>query len=273
MDKQTEETILSMYQKRRSLKKIGRAVGLPDWKIKKWLIQNNYYTGHRGMLYYTNEFFFDKIDTEEKAYWLGFIYADGYLTKSGYVGIEIKVDDIEHLYKFKAALDSELPIKTYTKQGTYGTQTNCRFAVGSKHMFKILLSYFGSIDKTNYGIFPKLRDKTLIRHLIRGFFDGDGCLTGKPMDEDHLFCPSIGFIGTKETLTYITNISGFVWSWSKRFPEKDTNNFCIQCGRVNDCLSFLHYMYNDAHVYLDRKYKIYQDLLNNRERNKAKARV
>lgn len=273
MDKQTEQTILEMYAKRRSLKKIGKAIGWSEHLVKKWLIENNYYTGHRGMLYYTDEFFFDKIDTEEKAYWLGFIYADGYLSSPRTIGIEIKIDDIDHLQKFKQALHSELNVHTYHKNSTFGPQTNCRFAFSSKHMYKILLSYFKSVDKTNYGIFPKLSDSTLIPHLIRGFFDGDGSITGVPKDSEHLWRPQISFIGTKETLEYIETISGFSWDWSQRYPEKNTNNYQISCGRVNDCLSFLHYMYDNAHIYLDRKYKRYIDMAQNRKRNQAKARV
>lgn len=273
MDKQTEEIILQMYNKRRSLKKIGKTVGISEHLIKKWLIQNHYYNGHRGMLYYTDEFFFDNIDTEEKAYWLGFIYADGYISKKHTVGIELKVDDINHLYKFKECLQSELSIKVYDKKSTFGPQTNCRFAFSSKHMSHMLLSYYQSIDKTNCGVFPKLKNTKLVPHLIRGFFDGDGSLSGKPKDSTLLFRPQVSFIGTEQTLLYIQEISGFKWSWSQRHPERETNNYQICCGRVNDCLSFLHYMYDNAHIYLDRKYDLYQDLLSNRKRNQAKARV
>ena len=51
------------------------------------------------------------------------------------------------------------------------------------------------------------------------------------------------------------------------------NNYQINCGRVNDCINFLNYMYKDSIVYLDRKYEKYQILLENRQRLIAKARV
>ena len=87
-----------------------------------------------------------------------------------------------------------------------------------------------------------------------------------------MFRPQLNFIGTKETLQYLEEISNFSWNWSKRI-KTDINNYQINCGRVNDCLNFLSYMYKDAHIYLDRKYEKYQILLENRERLKAKARV
>ena len=44
---------------------------------------------------------FETIDTEEKAYWLGFMYADGYIGASRYsVGINLSLKDIDHLKKF-----------------------------------------------------------------------------------------------------------------------------------------------------------------------------
>lgn len=270
MDKIQENTIREMYAKRRPISQIVRKTGLTRKKIETWLKENNLWTGHRFLYSYYDEFFFDEINTEEKAYWLGFIYADGYISKSNEVGIELKSTDSSHLEKFRQAIQAERQVKIYHKNSTFGPQDNCRFSIGSEHMSKILLGYFGSINKTLEGTFPKI-DTSLEHHLIRGFFDGDGCLTGFK-DNEHIFRPEIIFIGTKETLQYIEYISGFPWNWSQRVKTK-INNYQIECGRVNDCLNFLSYMYKDATIYLDRKYELYQTLLENRERLKAKARV
>ena len=242
-------------------------------KIEKYLKENNLWTGHKYMLKYFDEFFFDYIDSEEKAYWLGFIYADGYLAKPSTIGIELKSTDGEHLEKFKKTLAAEHDVKYYTKQSTFGPQESARFCVASKHMFNILLNYYKSVHKTFEGEFPKLQDETLIHHLIRGFFDGDGSLSGEPKKINQLWRPNISFIGTKETLQYIEQISGFSWNWYQRYPEKQTNNYQISVGRINDGLKFLHYMYDDSHIYLERKYQRYIKLLKNREENQAKARV
>lgn len=274
MEKQQEEKIREMYSKRRPIKHIRQATGISEKKICKWLKEQNLWTGHKSLPYYFNEFFFDVIDTEEKAYWLGFIYADGYLVKnSNEIGIELKANDKEHLEKFKTSLQSEKEVKTYHKNSTYGPQCNCRFVFSSSHMKSILLSYYKSINKTFEGEFPKITNPKLIRHVIRGFFDGDGCLAGLPQDSNHLFKPQISFIGTKETLEYIEQISGFTWCWSQRVIDKTKNNYQINCGRVHDCMNFLKYIYEDSHIYLDRKYERYQILLENRERLSAKARV
>lgn len=275
MDKANAEKIESMYSLRRALKSIRKETGYSEETIKNYLKEKGLWTGHRGMPKYFDEFFFDDINTEEKAYWLGFIYADGYLTQSGNaVGIELKSTDRNHLEKFKKSLKAEHDVKIYTKNSTFGVQENCRLAVGSKHMFKILLNYFGSHRKTFEGHFPVIQNQDLMPHLVRGFFDGDGSLSWHCKDDGkHIISPSISFIGTKETMTFIEQLSGFKWNWSQRFPERKTNNYQIGCGRVNDCINFLNYMYKDATIYLDRKYEKYQTLLENRKRFSAKARA
>lgn len=273
MDQINEQKIKEMYALRRPMNWIEKATGIKQKTIEKYLRDNNLWTGHKFMLKYFNEFFFDVINTEEKAYWLGFIYADGYLAKPSTIGIELKATDKTHLEKFKMALRAEHDVKIYHKNSTFGPQDSARFAITSQHMFSILLSYFKSTNKTFEGEFPMLKDSALIRHLIRGFFDGDGCLSGLPTDDDHLFRPAISFIGTKETLSYIEKISGFSWGWSQRHPEKNTNNYQIQTGKIKDSLSFLHFMYDDSTVYLDRKYQRYLYCLENRTKNQAKARV
>ena len=273
MDKTQEEKIISMYEKRRPMAWIMKETGLQEKKIINFLKEKSLWTGHKSLINYFDEFFFDNIDTEEKAYWLGFIYADGYLDNRNGIGIELDVKDKEHLEKFKKSIQAELNVKIYNKNSTYGPQTNCRFCFSSKHIHTILLGYYKSIHKTFEGEFPKI-DKKLERHLIRGFFDGDGSLSYSQKKDysKYLVAPKISFIGTKQTLEYIESITSINWYWSKRI-KNDTNNFQIECSKINQVLSFLHYMYDDATIYLDRKYEKYQFVLKNREYLQAKARV
>lgn len=50
--------------------------------------------------FYCNENSFSEVNSEESAYWLGFMYADGYVTKNGYVGLSLFIIDKSHLEKF-----------------------------------------------------------------------------------------------------------------------------------------------------------------------------
>ena len=265
MEQQQIDKIIKLYSLRRPLKEISRQTNISPDKIKQFLMENKLWTGHRFLKSYYDEFFFDHIDTEEKAYWLGFIFADGYLLKSSStIGIELEEKDKPHLEKFRQALKAEREVKIYHKNSTFGPQTNCRFSIGSKHLHEMLLSYFKTVDKTHEGVLPQLYQEELVRHCIRGLFDGDGCLSGRFNSKNELITPSLSLTGTKETLLYVEEKSGFKWNWSQRFPERDINNYSIGCGRINDCLNFLDYMYKDATVYLDRKYDRYKQVLKNR---------
>src|SRR5260370_41289523 len=58
--------------------------------------------------YAVDEAFFDVIDTEEKAYWLGFLTADGTMREKGGM-LALQERDIDHLYKIRSSLRSKHP--------------------------------------------------------------------------------------------------------------------------------------------------------------------
>lgn len=227
----------------------------------RYVLRNNgiFYTKGARKGYKFDENYFKIIDSEEKAYWLGFILADGYINKEGKVGIELSVTDENHLYKFKNCLKSEAPINIYNKNSTFGKQTNCRFQISNETLYFSLLDLGITIRKTNEGVLPKIT-KDLTRHMIRGYFDGNGSFHIKELKlTDGYKCRSLNFCGTREILKSIEELSGFSWSWSKRI-DNDTNNFQIAIGRFLDCSNFLNYMYKDSTIYLDRKYDKYLKL-------------
>lgn len=273
MDKQIEQKIEWCYKRRYRTAEIAEATGESPKKIKEFLQKQDYFIANWSGGLHGNLFYFEKIDTEEKAYWLGFIFADGYVNKNGALGIELHEKDKGHIEKFKEAIEGEANVKIYNKNSTFGPQTTARFVITSKHTFiPHLTKHYKSLDKTYKGELPSL-EEPLMRHCIRGFFDGDGTLTGKPKKEGDLWHPSISFCGRKNVLSKIEAIAGFDWNWSQRYPEKDVDNYSIAIGRVNDSLAFLDYMYEGASVYLDRKHELYLDLKRNREKYRAKARV
>ena len=86
--------------------------------------------------------YFDIIDTEEKAYWLGFIYADGFVTHGTNTdvlrfGISITEGDTNHLEKLKMAINAEAPIHHYTVKQGYKIGTGyCRLIVSDDKFAK-----------------------------------------------------------------------------------------------------------------------------------------
>ena len=131
--------------------------------------------------YYYNEDYFKKIDTAEKAYWLGFLYADGCITrfyrneklKSMSLELTLQDGDCEHLIKFKDALESNVPIQHKIISNKYKSD---RIVINCTNMCRDLIELGCTPVKSLTLEFPNnniLPDKYL-RDFIRGYFDGDG---------------------------------------------------------------------------------------------------
>lgn len=134
--------------------------------------------------YPCNDHFFGHINTEEKAYWAGFITADGCITNnrnSPVLSVSVARPDKEHLALFLSALSARNPI------------CDCR-----NQSYVCLYSHALCADLTRQGIGPRKTSreriptitKALRRHFIRGYFDGDGwCSLGhRPGWEALGFC-------------------------------------------------------------------------------------
>ena len=120
-----------------------------------------------------NENFFEVIDTEEKAYWLGFLYADGCVQQKGNyytTKIDLATIDRNHIEKFKKSLDSNHNINDY--------KDHSKIVIGSKKMFNDLNNKGCVPKKTLILEFPTIEQvpEHLVHHFIRGYFDGDGTI-------------------------------------------------------------------------------------------------
>ena len=83
-----KQKIIEEYLNNKSLRKIEEEYGVSRNTISKFLEKNNIKTttGNHYRKYFHQEDFFENINTEEKAYWLGFMFADGYISekRNGY---------------------------------------------------------------------------------------------------------------------------------------------------------------------------------------------
>ena len=122
-----------------------------------------------------NEHYFDNIDTEAKAYWLGFIYADGCVRQhsngSWVFSLLLGIEDKEHLDNFARDIGLDLPHVKIKKGGAA-----CAVVLVRKSFAQALISKGVVPNKTYLGlVFPDFLGLDLTRHFLRGFLDGDGC--------------------------------------------------------------------------------------------------
>lgn len=210
-----------------------------------------------------NHNYFNEINSSEKAYWLGFIFADGFVTKNKYIGIALSNKDENHLEKFKKAIESNHIIHTYKcDEKSYSNPDNfySKIIFKSEIMSNVLKKY-GCIEQKSLKLkFPNI-EKQYYKDFIRGYFDGDGSFSFSHKNYD------FKIVGTREFLIEIINILNKELNLNmteenlyKRY-KNDKNTFYTSIGNKTKTLQFLNYIYEDSNIYLDRKYKKYLDFL------------
>jgi len=258
--------IIDRYTNGISIKNIANHFGVSESPISNLLKLNNIHIKsdvEKSLKYSCNNNFFCEIDTEEKAYWLGFIYADGYITKktkhgNRKFGVALSIKDIEHLKKLKSSLKSNHKICVYKSVSGYSEGLEyCRLIITSIDITDALLTKGVLEEKTNVVNFPSSTQvpNDLLRHFIRGYMDGDGSIT---ITKNKVF--DIKICGTSELLngiqSYFTDACEDVnfRTLQKRHKDRDVNNYTLQYGGNRQVEKLLDLLYSDATVYLDRKY-------------------
>lgn len=246
--------IIPKYNQGISLSDLAKEYNTTIQTLSKKLKERGIQIVNRQNITKFNENVFDIIDTEEKAYWLGFIFADGYISSRDY-GFELSLAsiDAEHLIKFNNFMQHQKNnVKLgVTKIGNTEFQ-RCRWGIVNKHLWNVLNNYGCTPRKSNTLVFPKLdifQNPSLIIPFIRGYFDGDGCLS------NYKELPKASFVGTEEFLSklkeqlqvYSINSGKLVTDYRELFTKT------LNISKPNT-LKFLHLIYDNATIYLDRKY-------------------
>ena len=219
--------------------------------------------------YEYNKDYFSKIDTSDKAYWLGFLYADGCINRF-YRGEKLKsmtlelglcYQDKEHLEKFKNCLESNIPISEKTNKLKGKEYKSVRIQLNSTKLCYDLCDLGCTPNKTYNIKFPSfdIVPKEFMRDFIRGFFDGDGCIfistmNGKPHIETTI-------TGMSDMLKSISDflISEKVIRVNPKIHKDNRRKYtyAVYFYGTDSNKEFLDYLYKDANIYLDRKYNQY----------------
>lgn len=242
------DSIIDLYNTGLSCQKIANQLNVSESFISKKLKELNI-TKRSNSIYRRrswDEHFFKYIDTEEKAYWLGFLYADGCVHNkpNGQKLISLVVKDKEVIEKFIKSLNGNFEVKTYSENyGVYLT---------SQIMFYDLCK-LGCVPRKSLVLkFPIIKSE-LRHHFIRGYFDGDGTVftyKRKGKKKDYIGI-AIGMCGTKEMLHCIA-INAPI-NLPTKDKRKQGNIWYSSMSGPNKVLEFYNYLYNNATIWLDRK--------------------
>jgi hypothetical protein len=194
---------------------------------------------------------FEVIDTPEKAYTLGFILGDGYLTLGGQDGVEITqcirdrevIDFIAGVLKANVYEHKRLDKKSRTFPHVSLVK---KIPHISKHLG-------GRLKPERH--FPIIK-RELERFLVLGLLDADGCISyGFRKDRNRFWC-TVRFVHHLKCLTglqrFLINRLGI--STTVR-PKSKENAYVLEFSSRKDVLNFLNYVYpDDKFVVLKRKY-------------------
>ena len=257
--------IKNMYEQHIGSSTIAKVIGKKTGTVTHYITK--YLGGLRSQSeanrkYVYNVNFFEEINTEEKAYWLGFIYADGYISKtaSGHsFGISLSINDKEHLEKFKKSLSSNIEIRTYKNNSGYTNNEYCRILISNKKIVSDLEKHGVVEHKTLILKKPDI-DEKFFAHFIRGYLDGDGCISYCKSNKSY----TIKIVGTDSILNFIKifiekNTNCKINKFYKR--RKDDIVSSLELGGNLQVRKVLDILYKDANIYLDRKFERYRNLI------------
>ena len=209
--------------------------------------------------YKIDETFFNTIDTEEKAYTLGLIYADGCnQTERNSVILSLKEDDKEILEKIRAFIQPDKPLQYVdTSKTSFNSSNQYRLVIANKHISERLVELGCGKAKTHNLVFPTEEQvpKQLQRHFIRGYFDGDGSISkGK--------VPKMDIVGTVDFLEYLQDILfnelGLKKTkLNKRLKVSKNNIRALQISGRNQCKKIKDYFYKNSTIFMKRKKEIF----------------
>ena len=243
--------IPGMYESGMDAVAIGRALGCHSTTVYTALEEAGIDRRTRGGC--ENEDYFDRIDAPDKAYWLGFIAADGCVTGfgSGFPRLQIKlaVKDHDHLVLLCGALKARQPVRDFEDFSAGEMRSYSAVAIGSLRLVEALVSH-GITPRKSHTLQPWRGPDDLLPHYWRGLIDGDGSIT---INDNGVY---VSFVGSeavvREFATWAHSVCG-----TNANPRQGTQGnrryWTIQVGGTKLVRLLVAALYDDAPTALARK--------------------
>lgn len=206
-------------------------------------------------LYSLDSHFFDRIDTAEKAYVLGFITSDSHVSKDNMIMFTQSSLEEDILFKIRDALHSNHPIRDKMSTGYSGQYKPKLLKTYSVHsdilcnrLREMGLTNNKSVDFDIDRMLPFV-PKEFERDFVRGMFDGDGSIRIYKYSYFPKHTYHLGLTGLKKTCDYVQEVFGL----NTKMADEGNGIYTVVSACRKDIVRIGHYMYDDATIYLDRK--------------------
>ena len=259
------KTIVELYVSGRSSVQIAKQYNVTSGTIRDILNKCNVKRKspeEYNRKYYFDEHYFDIIDSRNKAYIMGLLYADGCnLANDNGVTLKLQEKDKEILEKINKELKNEKPLSFYEmSRKNQNWQNTYSIELYSEHLTETLTSKGLIPCKSLVLTFPDWLDRNFYADFIRGYMDGDGCIS------KDITRASVNIVGTEEFCKSLANIfkeelnldKYHIYFPSASEPGKNTRVLAIY--GFNRVVDVLNYIYKDAELYIQRKYDIYKSI-------------
>lgn len=192
--------------------------------------------------------FFKSIDTEAKSYILGFIISDGWIaSKANRIGICIAEKDKDILYKIQKEIKHTGKLRAISFESK---QNQLELTLTNKQTYHDIKSHGIDAAKSFTAHIPfNSVPFNLIKHLIRGIFDGDGSFSGQRP------CIVTSSPQLVTDLNYFCTLNGY----PKLAIYQHKNNFKLSFKNCH--IPLLNSIYVDSNIHVNRKYQQYLDYI------------
>lgn len=257
-----EKAIVECYKKELNINKVCKLMSVSSSTVATLLKKNNISTLTRSQarqIYTLNENYFDSIDTANKAYIFGLLYADGCVDNEGSkngIHLSLQESDVTILNKILVELETNRPLRFIDyKKKNLNFSNQYSIDIVNKHMHSQLISLGMIPNKSLTFKMPTSIKENFISDFIRGYFDGDGSIAKNEA--------RISLVGTKmffdELKPIIEDILGIHCSIMLCHRNNESPMRTLGIAGKNQVKTFLDWLYSDSELYIERKKKLYQE--------------
>lgn len=251
------QTVLSLHNQGKAPWQIAEETGSTRNRVAKILTSLNIDCNvviRDDRDYSVNHNFLDVIDTQEKAYFLGYMMTDGTVSADrNSVRIGLSIIDKHILETFTKWIQPDKPLWFSERNG----RDYCTMTIESKQLKSKLIEHGCPPKKTYILTYPTSIPEHLQSHFLRGVLDGDGCIYHNKNNKQ----PKIVFVGSKlfmegaaNMIFKNTGVNGAL------YHAYDCNEviYKLDYWAVRKCQDILNWLYKDSRVHLIRKFDKYQ---------------
>lgn len=252
-----------LYLKGLNQRQISEEVFISDSAIRKYLKEQNIpmrSISECNMRYKRNKHYFDEINTPNKAYILGLLYADGcnYILHNS-ITLTLQAEDVQVIERIKQELEYEGNIRFSTKSKPQ-YKDNYILCINDEYMSN-QLNKIGMINNKSLILeFPKCVPMNLISHFVRGYFDGDGCIYLNKEIRKTEIC----IAGTFNMVKRMHDIAVLMnCPCSICHPKQcgESNTYTLRVNGYHNVKNFMNWMYDNADIKMERKYNKYLEIV------------